>query len=229
MPRYAIFFVPLAEDPLNSAAAKWLGRDVFTGAKVNRPSLVDGIDLAQFDALTASARRYGFHGTLKAPFELAAGKTVQELETKLEAYCQTLQPFVLPKFEVGQLGAFFALRPKEASEPLKELASNIVRDFDAFRAPLADKDIARRNPDKLNESQRDNLFSWGYPYIFNDFRFHMTLTNPVPDALAPAFRSALLAHFAPHIEEAREVLSLALYEEPERGGPFSVRRQIRIG
>nr|WP_321982470.1 DUF1045 domain-containing protein [uncultured Cohaesibacter sp.] len=229
MPRYAIFFVPLAEDPLNSAAAEWLGRDVFTGASVVRPSLVDGIDLEQFDALTASARRYGFHGTLKAPFALAEGKSIEELETALEAYCKTLKPFTLPRFEVGQLGAFFALRPSEPSEQLKSLASNLVQDFDAFRAPLEEKDIARRNPDNLTKSQRDNLFSWGYPYIFDDFRFHMTLTNPVPDALAPAFHSALVAHFASHIEEPREVLSLALYEEPEQGGFFTVRRQIRIG
>ena len=229
MPRYAIFFAPLADDPLNTAAAKWLGRDVFSGKLIDRPSLVEGIDQANFDELTSSARRYGFHGTLKAPFELAEGKTVEDLEMALQAYCKGLSPFTLPTFVVGQLGAFFALRPSTISVKLKALASGIVRDFDVFRAPLEEKDIARRNPDKLTESQRENLYTWGYPYIFEDFRFHMTLTNPVPEALAGAFSEALERHFSPHIGKPRDVLSLALYEESERGAAFVVRRQFPIG
>ena len=229
MPRYAIFYAPLAEDPLNKAAAEWLGRDVFTGEVLECHSPVGGLDDDAFAALVSDARRYGFHGTLKAPFELAEGKTIEELEAALASYAATLQPFLLPRFVIGQLGAFFALRPAEPSAELKQLASSVVQEFDRFRAPLEEKDIACRNPDRLTESQRHNLLTWGYPYIFDDFRFHMTLTNPVPDALAPAFAEALQAHFASTIAEPRALLSLSLYEEPERGAPFVVRQQVRIG
>jgi hypothetical protein len=31
----------------------------------------------------------------------------------------------------------------------------------------------------LNQSQVANLDRWGYPYLFADFRFHMTLTGKV--------------------------------------------------
>nr|WP_321457633.1 DUF1045 domain-containing protein [uncultured Cohaesibacter sp.] len=229
MPRYALFFAPLADDPLNGAAAQWLGRNVFSGEMIERPSLVEGLDRDAFDGQISSARRYGFHGTLKAPFELAKGKTIEQLETALADYCHTIKPFALPKFVVGQLGQFFALRPSEPSEELKALASDLVRSFDAFRAPLEEKDIVRRNPEKLTESQRENLFNWGYPYIFDDFRFHMTLTNPVPDALAERFQHALESHFAAFIAEAQTVKAITLYEEPEQGGLFVVRGQYLIG
>nr|WP_321463476.1 DUF1045 domain-containing protein [uncultured Cohaesibacter sp.] len=229
MPRYAIFFAPLANDPLNKLAAQWLGRDVFTGARVDRASLVEGLSLQQFDELTSSARRYGFHGTLKAPFALAEGKSIEELEQALKAYAEQATSFSLPRFTIGQLGSFFALRPSEPSAPLKALASDLVRTFDDFRAPLEEKDIVRRNPEKLTERQRQNLFDWGYPYIFEDFRFHMTLTNPVPDPLASAFQAALEVHFAQAIMEPQEVRSLCLYEEADAGGPFVVRQQFRLG
>lgn len=229
MSRYAIFFAPLASDPFTEAAARWLGRNPFGGTQVARPSLVEGLDLEQFDALTAEPRRYGFHGTLKAPFEMAEGRTIEELEQELEAYSKKLKPFALPKFKVGQLGRFFALLPSEPSEDLKELASGLVRSFDPFRAPLSEHDIARRNPDKLTPSQRENLLNWGYHYIFDDFRFHMTLTGQVPDELSTHFQAALDAHFAAVIETPQTVSVLSLYEEPERGAPFHVRAQYPMG
>jgi 2'-5' RNA ligase len=52
-----------------------------------------------------------------------------------------------------------------------------VTGFDSFRAPLTGQDRARRNPDKLAPRQRDYLDRWGYPYVMDEFRFHMTLTG----------------------------------------------------
>ena len=39
-------------------------------------------------ALTVSARRYGFHATIKAPMALAAGRTRAELEAALAAFAR---------------------------------------------------------------------------------------------------------------------------------------------
>ena len=228
MSRYAIFFAPLRDDPLTVAAARWLGRDAFSGERIDRPSLVDGLERQAFDDATKSPRRYGFHGTLKAPFELADGRTVLELEEALSAYCATLSSFTLPRFLVGQLGPFFALLPASPSQELSALASGLVRDFDEFRAPLSDADIARRNPDKLSTAQRENLIKWGYPYIFENFRFHMTLSDPVSEELKDRFDEAANRHFEPYISKAQSVTALSLFEEPARGEPFRVVRQIPI-
>ena len=229
MPRYAIFYAPPEGHPLNEAAARWLGRDAFTGEAVERPSPIEGLEGEAFDALLASATRYGFHGTLKAPFALAEGGQLHELEAALERYCRSLVPFTLPRFVVGQLGPFFALLPSEPSDKLKALASGLVRDFDEFRAPLSEADIARRNPDKLSPVLRDNLINWGYPYIFDNFRFHMTLTDPISEELSGPVRSALEHHFAGLLDEPQEVSQLSLFVEPERGAPFTVLRQYSFG
>ncbi len=103
-----------------------------------------------------------------------------------------------------------------------------MRDFDGFRAPLSEADIARRNPDKLLSSQRDNLLNWGgYPHIFDNFRFHMTLSDPVSEELTQAFQTALTNHFAPCLARTPPNFSaLSLFVEPERGAPFVVKRQF---
>ena len=229
MPRYAIFFAPANSNPLTQAAAEWLGRDAFTGQDIDRPSLVDGQSRVAFDAMTASPRRYGFHGTLKAPFELAAHACLEDLETALSDYASKLVSFTLPRFMVGRLGPFFALKTADPSHALKALACNLVRDFDPFRAPLEAQDIARRNPEKLSDRQRDHLMTWGYPYIFEDFRFHMTLSDPIPDALADRFEQGAIRHFEPVLSEPQVVSALSLFKESERGAPFLVHRQFHFG
>ena len=226
LPRYAIFYSPQAHDPLHTAASRWLGRDALSGAMIDRPSLMDGMERAGFDGMMSSARRYGFHGTLKAPFELAHSRSIDELEEAMEAYCATLTRFALPKFKIGQLGRFFALLPSDPSDDLTDLALSLVRDFDGFRAPLSEADIARRNPGKLSSNQRNNLLNWGYPHIFDNFRFHMTLSDPVSEELTQAFQTALTNHFAPCLARTPNFSALSLFVEPERGAPFVVKRQF---
>ncbi|WP_114010251.1 DUF1045 domain-containing protein [Cohaesibacter intestini] len=229
MPRYALFFAPPKDDPLTEAAAIWLGRDAFGGGDIDRPSLMDGQSREAFDAMTASPRRYGFHGTLKAPFELAPGTSIDQLVQALDTYAAGLKSFTLPMFEVGRLGPFFALRTERPSDDLKALASSLVRDFDPFRAPLDAHDIARRKPERLSDSQRDNLMTWGYPYIFDDFRFHMTLSDPISEELADRFEQAAKCHFEAVLTAPQSVSALSLFVEAERGAPFKVLHQFPFG
>ena len=67
--------------------------------------------------------------------------------------------------------------PAEPSAELERLAADCVREFDSFRAPLTPEDRARRNPTALTARQCDHLDRFGYPYVLEDFRFHMTLTG----------------------------------------------------
>ena len=66
--RYAIYFTPDRRHPLCSKAAEWLGRDP-TGEPV-APTAIAGIGRGELDANSISARRYGFHATIKAPMRL---------------------------------------------------------------------------------------------------------------------------------------------------------------
>ena len=78
---------------------------------------------------------------------------------------------------VDSISGFIAVIPSAPSAELEVLAAEATKAFDPFRAPLSPEDRARRNPDRLTPRQRDYLDRWGYPYIFEEFRFHMTLTT----------------------------------------------------
>jgi hypothetical protein len=81
---------------------------------------------------------------------------------------------------VDSISGFIAVIPAEPSAELELLAAEATKAFDPFRAPLSPEDRARRNPDRLTPRQRDYLDRWGYPYVFEEFRFHMTLTGRLP-------------------------------------------------
>lgn len=226
--RYAIYFTPPAGDRLTRLAADWLGRNAFNGATIGqgpKGSLTAG-EVARH---TAFPRRYGFHATLKAPFALAANRTEADLMRALMLFCGELRPFSIPRLRIERLGSFFALTPDGPVAELDQLAAEVVREFDAFRAPLTEAEVARRNPERLSPRELANLRRWGYPYVFEDFRFHMTLTGPVDEAEAPRVRETLAAIFEPALQEPVEVGAVALFVEQEAGGPFTVHSLHPLG
>lgn len=219
--RYALYFTPPASHRLAQVASRWLGRDTFSG-RTSEPSAIDGFTAAEIARHTESPRRYGFHGTLKAPFALADPEDHPDLLASIMNFCSARKRFAMPRLAVSQLGPFFALTPVEPSDALQALADDVVREFDHFRAPLSEADIARRSPERLSETERTYLKRWGYPYVFEAFRFHMTLTGPVPEADAPRMRKLLETLFEPVLAEPLDFDSLALFIEPKRGEPFMV-------
>ena len=225
--RYALYFAPAADDPLNKAVAEWLGRDAFSNANSARAA-EGGLSADELDALTADPRRYGFHATLKAPFHLAEGHGEADLLATMEVFAANTSAFDIPSVIVGQLGQFFALVPGTLHPPLQKFAADVVETFEPFRAPLSGEDITRRRPDTLPPRQRENLLRWGYPYVFDDFRFHMTLTGSVPEAQAPVMASILKQRFAGFIGRPLRIDGLALFVEPERGAPFLVHSWLPL-
>ncbi len=219
--RYALYFTPAASDSLTLAAARWLGRNAFTGAPLDQPGTA-GFDRPALKALTADPRRYGFHATLKAPFELADGRSEAELVAEVARFASDFEGFEIPQVVVGRLGSFFALVPAAECAPLQAFAGEVVRRFEDFRAPLSSADIARRRPDELSSEERQNLVQWGYPYVFDTFRFHMTLTGRVPAEDAPAMEDALLRYFADFHGRPLAISAIALFREPSRGADFTV-------
>ena len=226
--RYAIYFSPPHDDPLTRAAARWLGRDAFTGESMPAQAIGD-LSAAEIAYHTASARRYGFHATLKAPFALADGVAEADLVAALDAFAASAEPVLLPAVGARQLQGFFALMPTERNSALDALAADIVTTFDRFRAPMSDADIARRNPDALTPSQLRHLHQWGYPYVLDEFRFHMTLSGRVAGADAARIARALDAHFGAILSDPLEIASIALSVEPEPGAPFTIRSFHGIG
>lgn len=226
--RYALYFTPPASDPLTLSAQRWLGRNAFTGAALEQPT-VAGFDAAALAGLTADPRRYGFHATLKAPFTLSEGRSEAELIAEIGRFVAETDAFDIPEVVVGRLGSFFALVPGDHCDALQGFAAEVVRRFERFRAPLSSADIARRKPDELNADERQNLVQWGYPYVFDEFRFHMTLTGRVPAERRDAVEKILLDQFAEFHGRPLPVTGLALFREPSRGADFTVHSLFPLG
>ncbi|MCX8995640.1 DUF1045 domain-containing protein [Rhizobiaceae bacterium BDR2-2] len=225
--RYALYFTPAQDDPLTVAAARWLGRDAFSGGLVAQGEEAP-LSLETLREATAEPRRYGFHATLKAPFALADGASPAGLIDAMAAFAAETRIFDIPALSLGRIGAFFALVPGAPCPPLREFAADCVRRFEPFRAPLAEADIARRRPERLTPAQREHLAVWGYPYVMDEFRFHMTLSGPLEPALADAVEPVLKSRFAGFLGKPLPVSGLALFVEPERGAPFTVHTWLPL-
>lgn len=226
--RYAIYFTPGQNAPLTRMAASWLGRDPFTGTQPPAPAVTQ-LTPSEIAYHTASARRYGFHATLKAPFQLAEGQTEADLDEAVATFAAGADPILLSRLTPARLDGFLALVPGGPAPDLDRLAGEIVTVFDRFRAPLSDAEVRRRNPDALSPDEFRNLVRWGYPYVFESFRFHMTLTGRVADADLARVRAAIDELFAPVLERPATVDGLALFVEPEPGAPFLVKSWYRLG
>jgi hypothetical protein len=228
-PRFAIYAVPgagLADaaDATGAAlcrrAEQWLGRSV-SGHPVT-PGVPAGWTRAELDAMTASARRYGFHATLKAPFRLAGGHTPEELDAALTRFAACHAGALIPRLSLAGLSGFYALVPGAEAAGLHALADEVVTEFDAFRAPATEAEIARRRPESLTPRQRELLKAWGYPYVLDEFFFHLTLTDRIPPERQPTVERTLSSWFAAWLGVSVPVNALALFTEAEPGAPFAL-------
>jgi len=175
-PRYAIYHVAAPGTDLDRFGAQLLGYDAHTGEDLAFPDVIKQM-APDWRDLTKDPRKYGFHGTLKAPLSLAPGKTELEFLAACESFAAKPWPIPVITPVVGSISGFIALVPASPSPELERLAADCTCEFDSFRAPLTPKDRARRNPSDLTPRQREYLDRWGYPYVMEEFRFHMTLTG----------------------------------------------------
>ncbi|MFC7334374.1 DUF1045 domain-containing protein [Rhodocista pekingensis] len=216
--RWAVYYAPPRDTPHWRLGTAWLGRDPETGETPPRPDT--GISAADLARLTATAAGYGFHATLKPPFALAAGRTEAELRAAVAELAAGLAPFDAPPLRPARLGDFRALVPAADCLDLDRLAAACVRGLDGFRAPPTPAELARRLAAGLTPGQQAMLDRWGYPYVLGEFRFHMTLTDPVPPDATAAVDAALEAVFAPLRRLPLPVRELALFRQTRRGEPF---------
>jgi putative phosphonate metabolism protein len=217
--RYALYFAPPEGSELDAFGRAFLGRDHITGEAVKQLS-VEGLDADTLTRITTSARHYGFHATLKAPFVLKQGFGVEALRKAAKAFAGRRNAFEAPPLRVSALSRWIAFTLSSKSEAMNQLAADCVRDFEDFRAPLTEGEIARRRKSGLSPRQDEQMLAFGYPHIFDDFHFHMTLAGP----LEPEARDSLAATLRP-LTSAIEAVPLkvdgiALYEQPDRDSPF---------
>ena len=229
MARYAIYAAPERGTRLWQFGNLVLGRDAETGEEVAQ-KVPPQFSPEEWTAFTASPRRYGFHATLKAPFALHDGATEDQLFAAVLRFAAARTAIHDIPLEPELSGRFVFLTPAYAEPRVLELANACVAEFDSFRAPLADDDRAKRVASGLSERQTEHLDRWGYPYVFEDFMFHLTLAGPLPEGKRDAVFAALADAFAREAGgEALDVRTLCIFREPAPGAPFSLVLRAPLG
>lgn len=197
--RYAIYFAPARDSLLWQRAEDWLAQ----------PDL---------EPLTISARRYGFHATIKAPMTLALD--FAELDAAISAFADEHPPVVLSGLGPRLIDGFLALTTEPQPKPLTDFAAAAVDAFEPFRAPLSESELARRLKAPLTARQIELVHGYGYPYVLEQFLFHMTLTDRLPADLQASIVERATDWFAEALAEPLRLDRLVVFAEPEPGAAF---------
>ncbi len=224
--RFAAYYTPALDDPLFQAGAAWLGRDPETNATLTQPDLPDML------AITADPARYGFHATLKPPMRLTPGATWFELEDAARRMVRDIRPFTLPPLEIADIHGFLALRDTEPCPELQTLSDICVASLDPFRAQPSEAELAARRRGGLDAHQEKMLVRWGYPYVFETWFFHMTLTRRLSPQELEIYRPAAQAHFTGLLDRPRRITKICLFGQPPpqdgRQMPFTIASWIPL-
>jgi len=213
--RAAIYYAPARNDPLWRLGCTWLGRDSETGEILPQP---EGI--APF---TTSPARYGFHATLKPPMKLA--KTHAEFLADVKKLASRIKPFDMPNLDVRRIGRFTALCLAAPSPAFQNLADKCVEFLDPHRAPESAAGQQNRAAGRTPR-QIQNIERWGYPLVFQDWQFHITLSNATDDE---NLVSQAKSFFGKTLQNARQVSEICVFVEPEPGNDFLLKERIELG
>lgn len=226
-PRYAIYFAPAPDDALWSFGSRVLGYDAATGHAMAQPALA-GISPERLAKVTAEPRKYGFHATLKAPFRLAPRWTVAQLEDAVRDFAQRAVALRIDGLELSAIGRFLALTPVGDTSRLANFAQSVVEAFETFRAELTEEDRRRRLAAGLTDRQQVYLDKFGYPFVGDEFRFHMTLTGALEIRERESLKSELSDLYRRSVAAGPvQIDRIALFEQPAADQAFRIRAAFR--
>lgn len=215
--RFAIYFAPSEASSLCRFGEAVLGRSALSARGDDASSTFH--DQARWRQLTTRPAHYGFHATLKAPFELQTGYSVEQLCSALTEFAALQAAIELPDLYPRRLTHFMALTVGKQPDALCQFAQDCVEAFEPFRAPLDEKDTKRRLASNLTARQQTLLSQFGYPYVAEQFRFHMTLSGALGDS-DQDFEQWLELQYSECVKEDPTLDRIALYYQPDRQSPF---------
>lgn len=218
--RFAVYYSPATTSGLARFGADWLDSEAEATAGIPE-------DLHRDIVCVPAA--YGFHATLKAPFALAPGTTGDQLATATAALAADFTAFRAPLLDLANVGGFLALVLREPCAAMDDLAAACVTELDHFRAPLTDRERERRVAQGLSARQEALLDRWGYPFVLDEFLFHMTLTRRLDDGLSTRIADSLKLRFGHLIGRHWCLDSISLFHQPSREEPFTMGARFPLG
>ena len=218
--RYAIYFTPDDSSELGLFDATVLRRRSEDAGDWLNPELpVDFPQSSDWAERIKKPAHYGFHATMKAPFELAPGQSADQLLAEVAEFSHKQTPIDLTGLAPVRSCRYDSLAFDQQPEAIPQLASECVTRFEQFRAPLTEADVQRRDPDSLTESQRQNMYQYGYPHVLNDFNFHMTLSGQ-NDHRDPAYFNWLMSVYQSMVKVSPVLDRLCVFHQPDRNTSF---------
>lgn len=219
--RYALYLAPAG--PWRELGSRWLGRCADTGQAL--PPLPGQPEAAR--DWTEAPRHYGLHATLKPPFRLRPGAAPQDVDAAARRLAAGESAFAI-QLECEPLRGFLAWRiaaaDTEGQARINALAAAAVRGLDDLRAPATPAELARRQAHALSPEQQAMLARWGYPYVFDTFTFHITLTGKLDSAALEQARAGIAAFADPLRGQPMAVPGVSVYVQPQAGADFIVAR-----
>jgi len=219
--RYAIYYAPPPGTRLHHLGASWLGRDAFGHVSPTKK--------LSLGAITDDPMHYGFHATLKAPFSMKDGQNYADLLASFESFARGRSAVYSGKIVLRDVDGFLALVPEHPPQALDQLASDCVEHFDTFRGPPDEVELARRRKSVLTTRQEIHLEKWGYPYVHEDFRFHMTLTRRLSAEEKSCIFPTAQKHFTDVIGTEVIIDQLCIFHEANSQLPFTVQHSAKLG
>ncbi len=226
--RFALYYAPEHGSALAAFGARWLGRDATAGTPCIQAT-VPGVADETLDRVTAAPRTYGFHATLKPPFALAPDRGEGELLDAVAALAAETAPATAPPLVSATLGAFLVLRPAGPCPELDALAARCVTALDHFRAGAGAEELERRRAPGLTPGQEAMLRRYGFPYVLDEFRFHMTLAGPLADeGLRDRLARSVEVLAEPFAARPFLVREICVFRQPTQGAPFALRKRFPL-
>jgi hypothetical protein len=150
------------------------------------------------------------------------------LVAALVTFASDRQVFQTPPLHLVRHEGFLALMLTQGSPALAAFADACVVEFDRFRLPAGPTELQRRRAGGLTERQDKLLTRWGYPYVFDEFRFHITLTERLSEGEYRQVHSLLAPHAEAVAGALLEVGDLCLFEQADADAPFALTERFPL-
>lgn len=162
---------------------------------------------------------------------LVDGVDEHALFDMLERLTARTSAFAMPMMEVSTLRDFVAVlptRPIAADHPLRRLADACVTQTDGLRLAGSEAELRRRTRSQALDAQEISLLQrWGYPYVFDCWKFHMTLSDSMHDqTVLERLLAEARRHFAAALADQLMCTSVSVFTESVAGAPFMLTRRF---
>jgi len=229
--RHAAYFAPALQSQAWELGSRWLGRCAHRLIPLQQPQF-ERLGSEGFEHLTRSPRLYGWHATLKAPFELKSNASLDELQMAFQLLAQkTVSAFHVP-LKLVEMGDFLALVPSQPSPDLQMFEAHCVRELHPLALPLSEAERKRRTGKGLTLRQTELLLEWAYPYVMDQFQFHMTLSGSLHNVdphLKSDLKAAAQEWFSPLLVNGIDIDAVTWFSQDQQHGDFRWVERFELG